>query len=403
MQKTYLSELHTSFNAQGNPYVILNANEFAAIKDNNSLSKYFTDTELKQIIGNSVSTRIFLQDAEKIVYKAEDYATINKISLFGDKNFSTYIINFNKNLTYPVKVIFEHSFRLNLYSNLKEKLKNKNFVNSLSQEDVQTLFNQTVEHEESLLNFNNTVRSKINLETSDIDPRKYTDVKERVHYVSNITQGNGVIQNYSVENDGFTIFPLMILNNISTPIPYENSDSLVDFYTKLINVKNDYDFKRFLFSKGIYDVKEEKIESFTSPQDARTNNVNISTFSEDKIFKQEDVSLKTSISNNSPNLFLMFILNTDEIVLPSNETEVNNYNSFLADSFLYPNYFFRHVMKFKLEYLSSVEENSLYETWQEINADNLSELLNQRIMCRINLKNKKYYDKLAYEYFIVGV
>jgi hypothetical protein len=61
-------------------------------------------------------------------------------------------------------------------------------------------------------------------------------------------------------------------------------------------------------------------------------------------------------------------------------------------------------MKFKLEYLSSVEKNSLFETWEEVNSNNLPQLLNQTaVMCRINLKNKKYYDKLAYEYFIVGV
>lgn len=404
MKKNYLSELHMSVNARGNPYVILNANEFDAIKDANSLSKYFNDEELERIIRESVYTRILLQDSEKMVYKAEDYCTIRNVSLFTNRRVSTYVIEFNRRLTYPIKILFQHSFRLNLYSHLKEKLKNENFRNSFGpKEDVQTLFNQVVEHEESLLKYNNTQRTTITFETRDIDITKFMDVKERVNFAGSPIQSNGLIQNYSVQEDGFTNFSSMIINNSSASIPYEDVDALVNFYTKLINVRNDYDYRRFLFTKGIYDIREEKKDSPTSPRETRTNVVNASTFSEDNIFKLEDVSLKTSTLNNSANLFIMFILNADQIVKPTTQIEKERYDLFLSNPFLYPNYFFRHVMKFKLEYLSSVDENSLFETWEEVNSNNLSQLVNQTIMCRINLKNKKYYDKLAYEYFIVGV
>jgi len=403
MEKTYISELHSSFNIQGNPYVILNINEFDMVKDRHRLSKYFTNSELIQIFSNSISTRVFLQDSEKIIYSAEKYCTINKTSLFSDKNISTYIINFNSNITYPVKLIFEYSHSLNLYSHLKEKLKNKNFVDSLSEkEDVQILFNQIVDYEETLLNFNNSIRDKIVLETSDIDPRKFTEVKERVHYPINITVSNNFLQGYALEDDGHTTFPQMIINNSSNSIPYQDNSSLIDFYTKLVNVNNDYDYRRFLFSRGIYDTIEQKKEVSTSPSDARTNTTSVSTFVEDSVFKLNDTNLKTSKSKESTNLFLLFILTTDEIIPPVGDTETNSYNSFLSDYFLYPNYFFNHVLKFKLEYLSSVEENSMHETWEEINNNNLQSLSGKKIMCRVNLKNKKYYDKLAYEYFIVG-
>ena len=404
MKKNYLSELHTSFNSQGYPYVILNVNEFAAVKDNNSLSRFFTDQELKQIIGRSLSTRILIQDAEKIVYKAEDYASVQKYSLSLSDNISTYVIDFNRDMTYPVKIIFEHSYRLNLYSHLKEKMKNINFLNSLpNTEDAQILFNQIVEHEESLLQYHNTERTKIIFETRDIDTKKFRDVKERVNFASNTREANSLIQNYSTGDDGFTIFSSIIVNNVANRIGFENNDSLVDFYSKLINTKNDFDYKRYLFTKGIYSTKEEKKETSTSPQDVRTNTTNVSAFSEDAIFKLDDTSLKTSTSNNSANLFLMFILMNDEIVKPNNSSEVDQYNSFLQDPFSYPSYFFRNVLKFKLEYLSSISEDSLYETWEEVNTNNIPQLLNQRFICRVNLKNKKYYDRLAYEYFIVGV
>lgn len=403
MEKTYISEIHSSFNVQGNPYVILNINEFDMVKDKHRLSKYFTNSELIQIFSNSISTRIFLQDSEKIVYNAENYCTINKTSLFNDKNIVTYIINFNKQVTYPAKLNFEYSYNLNLYSHLKEKLKNKNFVDSLAQkEDVQILFNQIVDYEETLLNFNNSIREKIILETSDIDPRKFMEVKERAHYPIGINVPNNFLQGYTLESDGYTTFPQMIINNNSNSIPYQDNDLLIDFYTKLINVNNDYDYKRFLFSRGIFDIIEKNKETSTSPSDARTNTTSVSTFVEDSIFKLNDTSLKTSKSKESANLFLLFILSTDEIKEPVGDAETNSYNSFLSNSFLYPSYFFNHILKFKLEYLSSVEEKSMYETWEEINGNNLQSLSGKKIMCRVNLKNKKYYDKLAYEYFIVG-
>lgn len=403
MQKTYLSELHSSFNLQGNPYVILNINEFDMLKDKHSLSKYFTNSELVEIFSNSTSTRIFLQDSEKIIYNVENYCTVTKTSLFPDKNIVTYIVNFNNNITYPAKLLFEYSYNLNLYSHLKEKLKNKNFVESISQnEDVQTLFNQVIDYEETRLQFNNTIREKIILETTDIDPRMFMETRERVHYPININVSSNFLQGYVLENDGFKTFPQMIIDNKSNSIPYDNNDSLLEFYTKLINVKNDYDYRRYLFTKGIYDVIEENKSTSISPIDARTNTTSVSTFAEDSIFKLNDTSLKTANAKQSSNLFLLFILMTDHIVQPSNEVETNSYNSFLANSFLYPSYFFNHTLKFKLEYLSSVEDKSMHETWQEINKNNLQDLIGKKILCRVNLKNKMHYDKLAYEYFIIG-
>jgi len=404
MKKNYLSELHTSFNSQGYPYVILNVNEFAAVKDNNSLSRFFTDQELKQIIGRSLSTRILIQDAEKIIYKAEDYASVQKYSLSLSDNISTYVIDFNRDMTYPVKIIFEHSYRLNLYSHLKEKMKNINFLNSLpNTEDAQILFNQIAEHEESLLQYHNTERTKIIFETKDIDARKFLDVKERVSFATSTRERNSLLQNYSTQDDGYSSFSTIIINNIYNTIQYGNKNILVDFYSKLINVKNDFDYKRYLFTKGVYNLKESKKDTSTSPQDVRTNTTNVSAFSEDAIFKLENTSLKTSTSNNSANLFLMFILMNDEIVKPQRKSERSDYKLFLEDSFQYPNYFFRNILKFKLEYLSSISEDSLVEKWEEINLNNLPRVLSKSVICRVNLKNKKYYDRLAYEYFIVGV
>jgi len=60
-------------------------------------------------------------------------------------------------------------------------------------------------------------------------------------------------------------------------------------------------------------------------------------------------------------------------------------------------------LKFKLEYLSNVDPISLHETWLNLNQDNLQDVLNlENILCRVSLKNKKYFDKIAYEYFLVG-
>ena len=86
---------------------------------------------------------------------------------------------------------------------------------------------------------------------------------------------------------------------------------------------------------------------------------------------------------------------------PTNDEEKIDYIGFLSNSFNYPTYFFKHVLKFKLEYLSSLDPNSMNEQWTDLTQDIISNNQNP-LFCRINLKNKKYYDRVAYDYFLLG-
>jgi hypothetical protein len=144
-----------------------------------------------------------------------------------------------------------------------------------------------------------------------------------------------------------------------------------------------------------------KQEIFTSPQALKTNTANVSTFSEKDMFKEENIKLKIDESKDSKSLFLMLVLANESSSFSTEEKNIQ-FLGFLENPFLYPQYFFENVLKYKLEYLASLDPNSMSETWEEINLGNISAVAgNQSIFCRVNLKDKKYFDKIAHEYFLL--
>ena len=91
----------------------------------------------------------------------------------------------------------------------------------------------------------------------------------------------------------------------------------------------------------------------------------------------------------------------EKISLPTTEEEKQDYNSFLSDPLKYPQYFFKNILKFKIEYLKEIQAKSMSEIWTEITPNNISTLIGTRILCRISMKEKKYFNRVAYDHFLI--
>lgn len=405
MKKNYISEIHLSRNINDDVYFFISINENQMLKDKSKLQDLFTEVELNNIFSKTVSKKILLQDANLVTYSLGNYASVEQIQIIPNQQFVTYLIVLNsKKIEFPCKILFNYSFKFRYYRFLEEKLKTQGLTaKTFKNKDITKLFEDIGNYDESLVNYSfaeNHRHTEI-IETPEIDLRKYNDVKERVHFASSEKEGFGILSSYLLDPDGFLPFKKMVINNKSINIDLENTENSVDQYVKLSNSVNDHDYKTFLNQKSIFSKLEEKKEKNVLPEQNQTNLSNQSKFSEGGLFKEDTPILKQSSTIDYFSLFLAYVMMSKDIVKPNSDFEKSDYNSFLANSFEFPKYFFKHILKFKLEYLYSINSGSMNETWQEINSNNLSSIT-QNTLCRVVLKNKKYYDKVFYEYFLLG-
>lgn len=406
MKKNYISEIHLSRNINDNVYFFISVNENQMLKDKSKLQDFFTETEINNIFSKTVTKKIFLQDSNLVTYSLENYATVEQIQIIPNQQFTTYLIILDsKRIEFPCKILFNYSFKFRYYRFLEDKLKAQGLnAKTFKGKDITKLFEDVGNYDESLVSysFSENHRHLEVIETPLIDLRKYNHVKERVHFASLEKEAFNLLNSYSLESDGFLPFKNIVIDNKSILIDLENSKNYIDQYVKLSNSVDDYDYKAFLNQKSIFSKYEEKKEKNVLPEQNQTNLSNQNKFSEDGLFKKEAPVLKQSFVPDYFSLFLTYVIMSKDIVKPDSEIEKIDYNLFLEDSLQFPKYFFKHILKFKLEFLSNLDPSSMNETWQEINNNNISSIT-QNTLCRIVLKNKKYYDKIFYEYFLLGV
>lgn len=398
--------MHVSRDINDSLYLFISINEKQMLKDKAELYKLFTDSDLDLIFKEVASTKILLQDQSLRTYPIENFANLQKVKIINDQTFTTYLITLNNSqIEFPARILFNYSFKFRYYRFLDEKLKDPLFRSEVStKQSLNSLYKQIADYDESLVYYDNSelIRHTETLSTPDIDFRIYNSINEKVHFASSATDTKNILNNITINQDGFISFNKIVINKVSYPIALDDQKSSIDYYQKLINKTNDYDYKRYLNEYSVFKkIGGDKKNISTSPSSQRTNNANISSFSDEGIFPKDNLSLKTDSSNDSANLFLSFILMDGTIPSPTNDEEKNDYIGFLSNSFNYPTYFFKHVLKFKIEYLSSLDPNSMNEQWTDLTQDVISN--NQSpLFCRINLKNKKYYDRVAYDYFLLG-
>lgn len=396
--KNYISEIHFSRDILDNVYFFLSINEKQLLKDSSEFSKYFSESELDSIFDQVVSRKILLQDSSLRTYLINDFADLTTVQISKDQKFITYLITLkNKNIEFPCRLIFNYSFKFRYYKFLEKKIPGNE---ALEKSD---LYREIADYDESTLTHDKSeiTRHTISIITPDIDFRIYDKVKERVHFASSqIVNKNSIILPTS-EEDGYSAFDKIVVDNKSFIIgPDENEK--IKYFQKLINNANDYDYKRFLNNKSIFiKLDSKEIMSFSLPTNQRTNLANTSSFSDDDVFLKEAIKLKTDESKEKENLFLLFSLINSEIIEPKTNKEKESYNEFLKNSFKYSDYFFNHILKFNIEYLSNILADSMSEVWSPLTQEVFLQPLNPPILCRINLKNKKYYDRIAYEYFLL--
>lgn len=405
MKKNYLSELHVSRDINDNIYLFISVNEKQMLKDKADMFNLFSENELDDIFKKTTTTKILLQDSSLRTYPLENLANVQTIKIINDQSFTTYLITLNNNqIEFPAKIIFNYSFKFRYYRFLDEKLKNPNFRNEIDLEkNISFLYKQIADYDESLVNYDHSelVRHTETIMTPDIDFRIYNNIKERVHFASSAIDTRAILNSIITSQDGFNSFDKIIIANNSLPIIIEEQKNIFEYYQKLINTRNDYDYKRYLNDFSIFkNIGRNKKKTVVLPELQKTNLSNLSTFSDETNFPKENINLKTDDSKDSVNLFLLFILLDGIIQNPTTDEEKQDYLDFLSDSFKYPKYFFKHVLKFKIEYLSSLDHNSMNEQWSDLNQDVIDS--DQILFCRVNLKNKKYYDRVAYEYFLLG-
>lgn len=398
--------MYVSRNVDDNLYIYISINEKEMLKDKAKLYNLFTNQELNEIFSKVVTKKFLLQDREKRTYSLENIANVSTVNVLEQQDFTTYLIILNNNaIEFPAKILFNYSFKFRYYRFLDEKIKNSNQISTITENaNINTIYKQIIDYDESLVNFNysETIRDTETIETGEIDFRNSNSVKERVTFSSSEIFTKSLLNQYILNTDGFLPFNNIIIDRQIKDIKNLDDPKITDYYGKLINNISDYDYKRFLNQLSVFINSPKLIRDSTISQDNRENTANTNTFSEDGLFKRENTSLKIDKSADSQNLFLAFILSNGPIEKPTSEEETKEYNVFLADAFSYPKYFFKNVLKFKLEYLQTVDNKSMRETWTEINATNIDSVLNlTNIFCRVSLKNKKYFDKVAYEYFLL--
>lgn len=397
--------MYVSRNLDDNLYVFVSINENLMLKDMAELHKLFTEQELSDIFSKVVTKKLLLQGSDLRTYPLESVATVSQVNIIKNQQFSTYLIKLKSNLIeFPARILFNYSFKFRYYRFLDEKLKNPiNRQRIDVNNKLSSLYRQIADYDESMVNYDNSevIRDTETVATGYIDFRSYNDVKERVTVVSSeVTSANSLLQ-LVLDTEGYSRFDKIIIDKQIQNILDADKQKLIEYYGKLVNSSSDYDYKRFLNQLSIFIKSQNGLEKVVSPESLRANTANANVASEDGLFKKENVNLKTDETKDSANLFLSFVL-LDGIIKPKTGEENNDYLSFLSDSFNYPNYFFKHIMKFKLEYLSSIDSNSMHETWQEITKDNINTLSSTgSVFCKISLKNKKYFDKVAYEYFLL--
>ena len=369
--------------------------------------KFFNANELTDIFNQVVSKKFMLQDSQLKMYPLEDVANLTQFKIFPNQEQITYLIVLNNPIIqFPAKLVFNYSFKFRYYRFLEGKLNSADQRSLLdTTENIRLLYNKISDYDESLVNYSYSelIRDTYSITTEEIDFRNYNDVKERVFFLNSENPTKSLLQQISFDALGFSSFQNIIINSEVKNILLDDKTLLAEYFGKLVNTTNDFNYKRFLNQIGIYSTAFEKKDSNILPNDLKTNLSNLSKFSEDGLFKKEEALLKTDNTSDNLSLFLAFVLLNENKYNLENDEEKSDYISFLSDPFEYPKYFFKHVLKFKLEYLSNVDPISLHETWLNLNQDNLQDVLNlENILCRVSLKNKKYFDKIAYEYFLVG-
>lgn len=392
--------MYVSRNVNDNLYIYVSINEKMMLKDKAESHKLFTDQELNEIYAKVVTKKILLQDSDKRTYNIENLAEVSVVNLFENQEFTTYLIVLNSKLIeFPAKILFNYSFKFRYYRFLDDKIKNQNIQNVKP-----NTYRRIVDYDESLVNYNYSelIRDTETIITDDIDYRKYNSIKERVTFSTSETISKSLLDQYTLQEDNFLPFSSMIIDGQVVNITSLSDAEAIEYYGKLINNVSDYDYKRFLNLSSIFINVPENPIPYTVPQGNKENTVNTNIFSEEGLFKKENIKVKTDESKDSENLFLAFVLKDGQVEKPVTEEEVIDYNNFLFNSFTYPKYFFKHVLKFKLEYLQTIDNISMQESWAEINSSNIEFVSGlEKIFCRISLKNKKYFDKVAYEYFLL--
>jgi hypothetical protein len=403
--KNYLSNMYVSRSLDDNLYIFLSINENLMLKDRAELYKLFTEQELLDIFSKVVTKKILLQGSDLRTYPIESVAEISQINILDNQQFTTYLIKLKNNLIeFPARILFNYSFKFRYYRFLDEKLKNINARTEIDiDRDLRVLYSEIANYDEALVNYDNSelIRHTETVSTGYIDFRNYDETKERVTFVSTERDSRSLLQQILFDSSGYTKFEKIIIDKQIQNIFDADKQKLAEYYGKLVNSISDYDYKRFLNQLSIFVKNDDDSKKVVDPELVRANTENANVSSEEGLFKKENTSLKTDEAKDSANLFLSFVLN-DGIVKPVTEEENNDYKSFLIDSFDYPTYFFKHVLKFQIEYLVSIDPNSMHETWGQITQENVNSIINfNSIFCRLSLKNKKYFDKVAYEYFIL--
>ena len=113
------------------------------------------------------------------------------------------MITFDKNsIQFPLRVLFNYSFKFRYYNFLNEKLKNYVFANSLKGQDK--IRRQISDYDESMVNYDysEVSRNYHTVYTPFIDDRKYDTVLQRVHFVDSSINSNNILDSviFDAEN-----------------------------------------------------------------------------------------------------------------------------------------------------------------------------------------------------------
>ena len=218
--------------------------------------KFFNANELTDIFNQVVSKKFMLQDSQLKMYPLEDVANLTQFKIFPNQEQITYLIVLNNPIIqFPAKLVFNYSFKFRYYRFLEGKLNSADQRSLLdTTENIRLLYNKISDYDESLVNYSYSelIRDTYSITTEEIDFRNYNDVKERVFFLNSENPTKSLLQQISFDALGFSSFQNIIINSEVKNILLDDKTLLAEYFGKLVNTTNDFNYKRFLNQIGIY-------------------------------------------------------------------------------------------------------------------------------------------------------
>lgn len=394
IERKYYDGIHFYFDRDRALNVLFTLNFIELLKESVGVSREFLYENSEKILRNLFVDVYLLNTKNKEIKKTNN---LTNIPLFKNKNLITYKTSIPaRNLVGEYKVFVEIKFPNYMHDYLTTTLENpeSSTLKLIIERPIAnfaynaTNFSNLYTFESELLNFATDGCFISNLFGIY---QEFLRTSEYLEYLSAQESLRGAVYDGSLPITNFIVQGKLIETTINLETKIGDRRPYEELAMRLIQKSENYfDYKNLASSNSIY------LESESN----RLNRSSIQTFE-----KIESLSSDTCDNNIFKDLSTQKELSgTDMLYLATYYKEFGNFGgeNFWKDDFsLIPAYIFNTADLCEVYYVSSINENSMTNSWAKLTKENINSLESGSYLCKITSKKDFLNNNLIENYFIL--